>query len=229
MTTPEQRALEAIFRRAGAPTTLLREVGTYQLVPVLDTTTGEITYDKERKRKAFEDITYDIDRPKREAADKRKEKRKKKRQIKQNFWTSAHENPKENLFPEVRNIGRNTREIIDSMPPIPDEMDQQRRNDSGVREGVLQYTDRDNRDRLRREDEMRRAFEGTGLHRRSKRKNSGTNPWLTHTKLYAKQHRISYWDAIKDPNCKKTYRKISGGDLPLNKRHEIPDGKFFKV
>jgi len=34
------------------------------------------------------------------------------------------------------------------------------------------------------------------------------NPWITHCKQYASKHKMSYRDAIKDPKCKASYKKM---------------------
>jgi hypothetical protein len=40
-----------------------------------------------------------------------------------------------------------------------------------------------------------------------------TNPWIAHVKQVAKDNNISYWEAIKKPSTKASYKKISGGRL----------------
>jgi len=34
-----------------------------------------------------------------------------------------------------------------------------------------------------------------------------TSPWIAHCKAFAKKHKISYRDALKDPRCKSSYKK----------------------
>ena len=36
------------------------------------------------------------------------------------------------------------------------------------------------------------------------------NPWISHVKDFAHQHRLKYGDALKHPQCKASYHKISG-------------------
>lgn len=36
------------------------------------------------------------------------------------------------------------------------------------------------------------------------------NKWINHVKEYAKQHNLKYNDALKDTNCKSSYKKGSG-------------------
>ena len=38
-------------------------------------------------------------------------------------------------------------------------------------------------------------------------KAKGGNPWCEHVKQYAKQHKMSYWAALKDKNCAASYKK----------------------
>jgi hypothetical protein len=33
------------------------------------------------------------------------------------------------------------------------------------------------------------------------------NPWVAHVQQFAKENKISYFDALKNPNCKSTYKK----------------------
>ena len=42
------------------------------------------------------------------------------------------------------------------------------------------------------------------------------NAWTSHIKAFAKQHHLTYWEAIKHPKCKETYKKVKGGDLLSN-------------
>jgi len=42
------------------------------------------------------------------------------------------------------------------------------------------------------------------------------NAWINHIKAFAKQHHLTYWEAIKHPKCKETYKKVKGGDLLSN-------------
>ena len=39
------------------------------------------------------------------------------------------------------------------------------------------------------------------------------NNWINHIKMFAKQHNMTYWEALKNPKCKETYKKIKVGDL----------------
>lgn len=34
-----------------------------------------------------------------------------------------------------------------------------------------------------------------------------SNPWIAHVKSWAKQHSMSYRDALKHPGCKSAYKK----------------------
>ena len=61
------------------------------------------------------------------------------------------------------------------------------------------------RERLRDEDVVRRAFEGTGL-KGNKGGNRG-NPWMNHVRNFAKEHNLTYWEAMKNPRCKNSYRR----------------------
>jgi hypothetical protein len=31
--------------------------------------------------------------------------------------------------------------------------------------------------------------------------------WVTHVQKYAKDNNLSYWEALKSPDCKKSYKK----------------------
>ena len=33
-----------------------------------------------------------------------------------------------------------------------------------------------------------------------------SNPWIQHVKSFAKQHGITYWKALKSPQCKSSYK-----------------------
>ena len=35
----------------------------------------------------------------------------------------------------------------------------------------------------------------------------GPNAWQSHVRDFAKQHKLTYWQAIKDPQCSASYRK----------------------
>ena len=35
-----------------------------------------------------------------------------------------------------------------------------------------------------------------------------SNPWFAHVKAYAKAHNMSYRDALKNPGCKSSYKKM---------------------
>ena len=35
----------------------------------------------------------------------------------------------------------------------------------------------------------------------------GGNAWQTHIRQFAKQHKLTYWQAIKDPQCSASYRR----------------------
>ena len=35
----------------------------------------------------------------------------------------------------------------------------------------------------------------------------GPNAWQSHVRGFAKQHKLTYWQAIKDPQCSASYRK----------------------
>ena len=41
--------------------------------------------------------------------------------------------------------------------------------------------------------------EGTGIKK--------SNAWIDHVKSYAKKHNMKYFDALKDPKCKASYKK----------------------
>jgi hypothetical protein len=77
MTSRQQQALENVYHRAGAPTTLL-----YQDVPITDITTGKTTMERNRIRRPLDNITYE---PKEEKEDRkrRQQKSRKKRRKKE--------------------------------------------------------------------------------------------------------------------------------------------------
>jgi hypothetical protein len=39
------------------------------------------------------------------------------------------------------------------------------------------------------------------------------SPWIEHVKKFAADHKISYRDALRNPKCKESYKKMSGGAL----------------
>ena len=41
----------------------------------------------------------------------------------------------------------------------------------------------------------------------------GPNAWIRHVKDFALRNNIAYWEALKSPKCKMSYRKSSGGDI----------------
>jgi hypothetical protein len=58
------------------------------------------------------------------------------------------------------------------------------------------------------------------------------NAWINHVKAYAKEHNLKYGDALKDHECKATYKKGSGigglnkvmANRSIEKRMMIQDG-----
>lgn len=34
------------------------------------------------------------------------------------------------------------------------------------------------------------------------------NPWIAHVKAYSQKHKMSYSEALKDPKCKASYKKM---------------------
>lgn len=37
--------------------------------------------------------------------------------------------------------------------------------------------------------------------------------WILHVKDFATKHKLSYRDALKDPKCKASYKKVAGKGL----------------
>ena len=58
--------------------------------------------------------------------------------------------------------------------------------------------------RRRRDDDAEDADDEAAAPRGAKK---GPNAWQTHVRDYAKQHKLTYWGAIKDPQCSASYRK----------------------
>ena len=42
------------------------------------------------------------------------------------------------------------------------------------------------------------------------------SPWIAHVKAYAAKKGINYREALRDPECKKSYKKFGGADPKLN-------------
>ena len=206
MTTPQQAALEATFHRAGAPITLL-----YQDVPITDITTGKTTYERTRVRRPLDNITYELKEEKedRERRQQKSRNKRRKKEIKDankdlmGWIVSSNPQHRENRPESVHNVLadlRNFYATVDDRVLNPETVSRTER--ALVPVGIMRPTPTQAR-RLREEDIARQAFEGTGI------KKCG-NPWMTHVRQFAKQHRMTYWEALKSPKCKSTYRTHSG-------------------
>ena len=64
------------------------------------------------------------------------------------------------------------------------------------------------RSRSRSRTQKLRKRKGKSKGSSKKRKGKGTNPWFSHVKNYAKSKKISYRDALSDPGCKNSYKKL---------------------
>lgn len=45
------------------------------------------------------------------------------------------------------------------------------------------------------------------------------NKWIEHVKAYAKNNNVNYSTALKDPKCKNSYKKMTGGNIKEFKKH----------
>jgi len=61
------------------------------------------------------------------------------------------------------------------------------------------------------------AVQGSGVGR--------GNAWINHIKAFAKANNISYWEALKSPQCKMSYRKSSGGSVLDDMRNAFDPNK----
>jgi hypothetical protein len=52
-----------------------------------------------------------------------------------------------------------------------------------------------------------RAGMRAGLKAGAKKKKSGTSPWISHVKKYAKSHGMTYGEALSDPAVSSSYKK----------------------
>ena len=76
-------------------------------------------------------------------------------------------------------------------------------NDSENEENV----DNSTQNRLRgRRQRRRRAAETPSLDLQQGIGLKTSNPWIQHVKAFAKQHGITYWKALKSPQCKSSYK-----------------------
>ena len=76
-------------------------------------------------------------------------------------------------------------------------------HDSDNEENVSSST----RNRLRgRRQRRRRATETPSLDLQEGIGIKTSNPWIQHVKSFAKQHGITYWKALKSPQCKSSYK-----------------------
>jgi len=60
---------------------------------------------------------------------------------------------------------------------------------------------------------------------------ASSNPWIQHVKDFAKEKGITYWEALKSPQCKSSYQKSQGGKGILDdiKRAGHTVGDAFKI
>jgi len=60
---------------------------------------------------------------------------------------------------------------------------------------------------------------------------ASSNPWIQHVKDFAKEKGITYWEALKSPQCKSSYQKSQGGKGILDdiKRAGHTVGDSFKI
>ena len=200
-----QETLENTYHRAGAPTSLL-----YEMIPITDLSTGETTQELTRKRRPLDDIT---DEPADERDDRvKKQKKSRVRRTKQEirsanrdlsgFLISSAPSKRENKPESVSNVLRDVRDLLRPFtfdPLLPSRIER-----PFIEAGFTTPTT-EQRERLRNEDVVRRAFQGTGL-KGHKGINKG-NPWMNHVRDFAKKHDLTYWEAMKNPRCKTSYRR----------------------
>ena len=191
MTSRQQQALENVYQRAGAPTTLL-----YQDVPITDITTGQTTMERTQIRRPFDNISYEPkeekqDRERRQQKSRNKRRKKEIKDANQDLmgWIVSS-NPQHRENKSVHNVLadlRNFYATVDGRVLNPETVSRIKR--ALVPAGIMRPTSTQAR-RLREEDIARQAFEGTGL------KKKQTNPWINHVRQFAKQHRITYWELV---------------------------------
>lgn len=54
------------------------------------------------------------------------------------------------------------------------------------------------------------------------------NSWITHLQAYAKKHKMSYRDAIKDPKARAAYKGKSGSMKKQSKKDKMDESKGMK-
>ena len=66
--------------------------------------------------------------------------------------------------------------------------------------------DNSTQNRLRGRRQRRRAEQSPPLNLQEGIGVKPLNPWIQHVKSFAKQHGITYWKALKSPQCKSSYK-----------------------
>ena len=201
-----QQNLENTYHRAGAPVSLL-----YEMIPVTDLSTGETTQELTRKRRPLDDITDEPDDERQDRVKKQKKSRVRKTKQEINsanrdltgFLTSSAPSNRENKPESVSNVLRDVRDLL-RPSTVFDPFFISRIERPLIEAGLTRPTT-EQRERLRDEDVLRRAFQGTGL-KGHKGINKG-NPWMNHVRNFAKEHNLTYWEAMKNPRCKTSYRR----------------------
>jgi hypothetical protein len=56
-----------------------------------------------------------------------------------------------------------------------------------------------------------------------------SNPWIDHVRQFAKDNGINYFQALKDPKCKTTYRKVKGHGVGSSKIIPVEEEKEESV
>jgi hypothetical protein len=195
----QQAALENVYQRAGDPTTLL-----YENVPVTDITTGETTMERTRVRRPLDNITYEPkdEREDRERRQQKSRNKRRKKEIKDSnesflkFIINSNPQHRENKPESVHNVFADIRNIYAGSDGVTSYASQIER--ILVPAGIMRPTPTQAR-RMRDEEIARQAFEGVGL--------KTSNPWMNHVRQFAKEHHLTYWEAIKNPRCKSSYRR----------------------
>jgi len=65
--------------------------------------------------------------------------------------------------------------------------------------------DNSTQNRLRGRRQRRRTQQNPSLNLQEGIGVKPSNPWIQHVKSFAKQHGITYWKALKSPQCKSSY------------------------
>ena len=159
-----QQNLENTYHRAGAPVSLL-----YEMIPVTDLSTGETTQELTRKRRPLDDITDEPDDERQDRVKKQKKSRVRKTKQEINsanrdltgFLTSSAPSNRENKPESVSNVLRDVRDLL-RPSTVFDPFFISRIERPLIEAGLTRPTT-EQRERLRDEDIVRRAFEGTGL------------------------------------------------------------------